>query len=1590
MAKCKNLHIEQKAGDNRKLLFKWTWPWDLVGVDRFEVIPHYIAYNGRSWISGDRIKVDPYKPKSGGYYFYEWSVPAAASAYQVCFEVACYHDDTEYWVVEFAMSKTVDAPEWKSINSTYNTASNNASNALGMARANRNSAVSYETKAAVEPTGTPAQKRNAAKYWEWAGSNWANAAKNADTASKAAAEAVTAAGKIGISTDYAQGLKTSADAIKSEAPSRQKTAEQRRDDLLKKAEAQEKQIAEEDAKQEVAAARKRQRDAMVGNAVKAWNDGASKALSANSYFSSRSYGTAQPLYSSAAALFSTSAYWYGEAVGYAATDDDKRYLNGKKADAGSWASTYQAKVKACEDYIDAQADLMVEQSQTPAAPSVSYTQGKASICLDVDCSAIWTDELRIYRDVDGQGKWPLVHTIKRTLPKAYNSDTGRSEYVGSAWFRQRWYDTSIADGHSYRYTARSATIGTAKRLSDISGISETFKAKPTRPEDLALALDGYDEEGKANVLVTWRNTSNVADSIEVQYTTWYGTDNAWNLNALDRITTVNAMSGASVRHTLTGIEQGKTLYVRVRAVNSTGAAWGYLKGGKDKNYATAALKIPEVPPKPLNAPTALKAALASGSSSSVTLTWTDKLESGATYSIEHSHNPRAWDTNAVGDITTEEYQDSSGGQSTSSTKTYTVTGLETGTRYFRVRKVLGERQAFAQTATGASRYTANTCVASVPVPPAPSLPIPVSFAAGKSGDTSIMLTWNDAAQAEGDTYDVQYADYASAFTDNAVGDIQTATFEERTSATQKRLTLTSLERGRTWYIRVRKKNSTGASAWTVIRSVKLAGETIRQPTGLKLALVGTDYTRINATWTDAPESGSAYKMRIAPTLRAFENNALQEITEYDYDPGVSTADKVCQYEFTGLEPGTTYYVQAVKTKDALRQQAKAQSGKTKANTYTAFLKLPAVPVASITVPTNVRAVPRSAGGVLVVEGDGTKAAAQVSWSNAQSSGETYEVQYTDDGEAFADNAIGYIQSLDFDGSGGSSHTVAVTGLDRGRTWYFRVRKKAESGQGDWSATASCMIEGEQEPAEEIAAPTAIDTLAGYASDEAITLAWVHNSAQESTQSGYQVEVTVTKPGGLPTSRVVEAMEPTDGSTYTLDVGDWGLAADGTRVEWRVRTCGAQFRVYGPWSRTQSFQVFARPAASVSVPSEVHAFPIEVEASAVSSGGGSLSDENAAISYTVEIVAGEGFEYEDRDGTMRHVAEGEVVFTRTIDSRDEGFDPSGWVCAVGAMDARIIGGIAYNARATVLTAQGMRAEAEVGFTAYWDDTMPDPFCTAERDLEGYTVLLAPFCGSYSYEEGPDVPSGDVPPAEEMTADERDAMDEWVVTPAPQDYASEYIDGPAEPIVMNREVYDLRENTVLSVYRVTPSGPVEIATNMPNDGSAACLDPHPDFGSTTYRAVATDTETGLQSAYEFEVEMPIDRIVVQWDEQWVEGGVESFFAAYMGNRIELNHNMETSETYAQDAALREYAGRSHPVSYYGTQQGQTASIGGVLVKGYEEETLRKVRELAAWRGDAYVREPLGTGYWANVRPSVSSTFGSAAISVTLDVARVEGGA
>ena len=107
------------------------------------------------------------------------------------------------------------------------------------------------------------------------------------------------------------------------------------------------------------------------------------------------------------------------------------------------------------------------------------------------------------------------------------------------------------------------------------------------------------------------------------------------------------------------------------------------------------------------------------------------------------------------------------------------------------------------------------------------------------------------------------------------------------------------------------------------------------------------------------------------------------------------------------------------------------------------------------------------------------------------------------------------------------------------------------------------------------------------------------------------------------------------------------------------------------------------------------------------------------------------------------------------------------------------------------------------------------------------------------------------------------------------------------------------------------------------------------------------------------------------------------------LKLPYNIDVSDKYGMDVSLIEYVGRKRPVSYYGTQLGESSTWNVDIAKD-DEETLYTLRRLAIWPGDVYVREPSGSGYWANISVSFNQTHLEVVIPVTLEITRVEGGA
>lgn len=204
--------------------------------------------------------------------------------------------------------------------------------------------------------------------------------------------------------------------------------------------------------------------------------------------------------------------------------------------------------------------------------------------------------------------------------------------------------------------------------------------------------------------------------------------------------------------------------------------------------------------------------------------------------------------------------------------------------------------------------------------------------------------------------------------------------------------------------------------------------------------------------------------------------------------------------------------------------------------------------------------------------------------------------------------------------------------------------------------------------------------------------------------------------------------------------------------------------------------------------------------------------------------------------------------------------------------------------------------------------------------------------------------------------------------------------------------LVEDVTLSVYRREYDGTfTEIAKNVPNQ-NVYIPDPHPSLDYARYRIVATSKTTGYVSYYDLP-NQPVGckSVIIQWDEEWNDFDADkgrTTERTWTGSLLSLPYNIDVTDKRAIDVEMIKYVGRKHPVSYYGTHLGETASWSCSVPKT-DKETLYALRRLAAWAGDVYVREPSGVGYWANITVNLSQKHCELVVPVSFEITRVEGG-
>ena len=409
----------------------------------------------------------------------------------------------------------------------------------------------------------------------------------------------------------------------------------------------------------------------------------------------------------------------------------------------------------------------------------------------------------------------------------------------------------------------------------------------------------------------------------------------------------------------------------------------------------------------------------------------------------------------------------------------------------------------------------------------------------------------------------------------------------------------------------------------------------------------------------------------------------------------------------------------------------------------------------------------------------------------------------------------------------------------------------------------------------------------------------------------------------------------------------------TKVRWRVRTAGVTKEFSSDsWSVERTIYIYEKPTLGLSMTSDLAgnnmvttltSFPFYVR--------GKLSITDYAIQrpvgYHVHIVSNDYYVTVDDVGRTKTINPGDSVYSKYFNTFEM------LVIEMSANNLDLESGINYTVYCTADMSSGLAVNSQHHFDVSWVDVEYNISTDISVNMETYTALITPYC------------------REKIPTVIGEGDDSYTV----------YEDG------------DLVDNVTLSIYRREYDGSYkEIASGIPNNYTAV-TDPHPALDYARYRFTAKDTKTGALSFWDM-AGYPINgsAIIIQWDEEWSTFDTGESTAvegpSWSGSLLRLPYNIKVTDKRNTEVSLVNYAGRKHPVSYYGTQVNETSQWSVEIPKD-DKDTIYALRRLSLWSGDVYVREPSGMGYWANVVVSFNQSYNDVKIPITLDITRVEGG-
>lgn len=621
---------------------------------------------------------------------------------------------------------------------------------------------------------------------------------------------------------------------------------------------------------------------------------------------------------------------------------------------------------------------------------------------------------------------------------------------------------------------------------------------------------------------------------------------------------------------------------------------------------------------------------------------------------------------------------------------------------------------------------------------------------------------------------------------------------------------------------------------------------------------------------------------------------------------------------------------------------------------------------------------------------------RLEWTAADTA-DSYDIEYA--------TKKGYFDSSDMTEvkSGIKQSPYEINGLESGQEYFFRVRAVNAKGNSGWSGINSIII------GKSPAAPTTWSSTTTAIVGESLTLSWVHNTEDGSSQLYAELEVSIN---GVTISPSITIENLTDkenkdktrscsvdtANGYIRWIEDDGehqsylgkSLTEGTTMTWRVRTAGIT-KEYGDWSIQRTIDIYARPRLQLSM-TELDGSDIDVLTTFpfYIYGLPDMNTNQTPIGYHLTVTANEIYETTDRVGNTKFVNAGDSVYSKYFDTRDS------LLVEFSANNIDLENNIEYTVTCTLSMDSGLTTDTSLTFTVNWTDLSYTPDAEIGIDEESLTASIRPYCSERVLANYRVVYE---PENTYTVTDELLGLVYGTVVPDAKTDTGELVysgvtENGDEVYYCSVEEVSIVDDALLSVYRREFDGSfTELATGLDSSQFTTVTDPHPALDYARYRIVAVSKTTGAVNYYD-PPGYPVGgkAVVIQWDEDWTNFDTteESELAQppWSGSMLKLPYNIKVSDDYDPDVSLVNYIGRKHPVGYYGTHLGEK-STWNVDIDKEDKETLYALRRLAIWMDNVYVREPSGSGYWASIKVSFGHEYDNLTIPVTFSITRVEGG-